>query len=59
MCLGLKFAYTQIKLAVGHLVKDYEIILESPKEGVHLDPAAFMYQSKEPLMIKFKKIEKN
>lgn len=58
MCLGIKFAYTQIKLAIAHLIADHEIILESPKGRLEVDPAALMFQSKENLMIRFKAIEK-
>lgn len=56
MCLGIKFAYTQIKLAVAHLLLKNEIILESPKGKLEIDATALMYQSKEDLMIKFRAI---
>lgn len=57
MCLGSKFAMTQIKLAIAHLVLENEVILESPKSEIKIDPEALMYQSKEDLMIKFRAIK--
>lgn len=57
MCLGSKFAMTQIKLAIAHLVLENVVILESPKSEIKIDPEALMYQSKEDLMIKFRAIK--
>lgn len=56
MCLGMKFAYTQIKYAVASLIVDHEVILESPTSDLRMDPAALMFQSKENILIKFKGI---
>lgn len=53
MCLGTKFALTQIKLAVAHLVKDYKVILDSPLDEIEMDPTALMFQSKKNVMLKF------
>lgn len=58
MCLGIKFAYTQIKVALAQLVLDNEVVLVSPKEIV-IDTAAMMYQSKEPMLVKFKPIKRD
>lgn len=52
----MKFAITQIKVALAHLILDNELILDSPKSGIEIDPAGMMFQSKENLMIRFKKL---
>lgn len=57
MCLGIKFAYTQVKVALAQLVLDNEVLLESPKTGIVLDPSGMLYQSKENMMVKFIPIE--
>lgn len=58
ICLGVKFAQTQIKVALAQLVLDNEVILVSPEGEIVSDPAALMFQSKESVLIKFKPISK-
>lgn len=54
MCMGMKFAVSQVKAALAHLVFENEVILESPKTAIEIAPGGLLFQSKEDLKIKFK-----
>lgn len=60
ICLGMKFAMTQMKAALADLLHNFEIVLDekSPKEVVY-DPTQFINYPKGGVWVNFKAINKN
>ncbi|XP_058831070.1 probable cytochrome P450 6a13 [Topomyia yanbarensis] len=55
MCLGMRFAQTQIKLALLRLVQNYKIRISSNHKPFQLDRRAFLVQAKDGLVLNFEK----
>lgn len=54
MCLGIKFAYTQIKYALANVVKDFEVQLSPKQKPIKIDPTGIIYQAKDQLFVRMK-----
>lgn len=55
ICVGMKFAMTQTKVAMATIIKTFRISLSSNCKPIAIDPKQFMYQSVDPLLINFEK----
>uniref|UniRef100_A0A6M2DE09 Putative cytochrome n=1 Tax=Xenopsylla cheopis TaxID=163159 RepID=A0A6M2DE09_XENCH len=57
ICLGMRFALQQIKVALLHIVMNFELSVASKtKEPLKLDKKAFLYKAEGGLWINFKKL---
>ncbi|XP_055530781.1 probable cytochrome P450 6a13 [Wyeomyia smithii] len=55
MCLGMRFAQTQIKIALIRLVQSYRIRLSPNHKPFHIDRRAFLVQARDGLLLNFEK----
>ncbi|XP_026481527.1 probable cytochrome P450 6a13 [Ctenocephalides felis] len=60
MCLGMRFALLQIKVALLHTVMNYELtVAPKTQNPIKLDKKAFLYKAEGGLWINFKKLKNN
>uniref|UniRef100_A0A182RXV9 Cytochrome P450 n=1 Tax=Anopheles funestus TaxID=62324 RepID=A0A182RXV9_ANOFN len=55
MCLGMRFAQTQVKLALVQLLINYRVTVGPTDKPFAIDPRSFVYQAKDGLRIVFEK----
>lgn len=57
ICLGMRFAYMQVKAAIAEVIRSYEVYLEdSTPAELFIGPNEFMGTTNSKVMLKFKEI---
>lgn len=53
LCFGMRFASTQVRLAIFYIVKNFRLSVSPNHKPFAINPAGFMLQAKDGLLINF------